>query len=271
MNSNMDEIRSRIRACRKKHYISLQELANRTGMSKSTLQRYEMGGIQNLPLDRLEPLAAALHTTPAYLLGWESESGETDLLLSAIEIADMLGLNRESVLAYMESRGFGENLNATEISEIADHFGVQSPDLIGHQPEAKLRRVGVKIPVLGTVAAGIPISAVEDILDYEEITPEMADTGEFFGLKLKGDSMKPRMENGDVVIIRQQPDVESGDVALVLIGEEEATVKKVLKRPDGIVLQPYNPDYEPMFFSPREIEELPVQVIGKVVELRGKL
>lgn len=156
------------------------------------------------------------------------------------------------------------------IEKLANYFGIEKSDLIEPPaPEKKAGR-GVKIPVLGTVAAGIPIEAVEDILDYEEIEPELASTGEFFALQIKGDSMEPRMQSGDVVIVRQQPDVESGDVAVVLINGDEATVKKLLKQSGGIVLQAFNPAYEPMFFSPQDIEEKPVRVIGKVIELRGK-
>lgn len=89
---------------------------------------------------------------------------------------------------------------------------------------------GVRIPVLGRVVAGIPIEAVEEILDYEEITPELAATGEFFALKIRGHSMEPRMMEGDVVIVRKQEDVESGDVAIVLVNGNEATVKRVKNR-----------------------------------------
>ena len=156
------------------------------------------------------------------------------------------------------------------IEKLANYFGIEKSDLIEPPaPEKKAGR-GVKIPVLGTVAAGIPIEAVEDILDYEEIEPELASTGEFFALQIKGDSMEPRMQSGDVVIVRQQPDVESGDVAVVLVNGDEATVKKLLKQSGGIVLQAFNPAYDPMFFSPQDIEEKPVRVIGKVIELRGK-
>ena len=156
------------------------------------------------------------------------------------------------------------------IEKLANYFGIEKSDLIEPPaPEKKAGR-GVKIPVLGTVAAGIPIEAVEDILDYEEIEPELAATGEFFALRIKGDSMEPRMQSGDVVIVRQQPDVESGDVAVVLVNGDEATVKKLLKQSGGIVLQAFNPAYEPMFFSLQDIEEKPVRVIGKVIELRSK-
>lgn len=130
---------------------------------------------------------------------------------------------------------------------------------------------GVQIPVLGRVVAGVPLEAVEEILDYEEITPELAATGEFFALQIRGRSMEPRMLEGDVVIVRKQDDVESGDIAIVLVNGDEATVKKIKKMSTGITLIATNISvYEPHFYSNEEIEALPVRILGKVVELRGK-
>lgn len=120
------------------------------------------------------------------------------------------------------------------------------------------------------MAAGIPIEAIEDIIDTEEITEEMAKTGSFFGLQIHGDSMEPRMCEGDVVIVRQQDDAESGDVVIAMVNGNDATCKRLRKYRDGIELISNNPSYEPMFFSKEEIENKPVKIIGKVVELRGK-
>lgn len=126
------------------------------------------------------------------------------------------------------------------------------------------------IPVLGTVQAGLPSTAVENIIDYEEIDEALASTGEFFALQVRGDSMEPKFSQGDVVIVRKQDDADSGDIVVALVNGDEATIKRLKKRPEGILLIANNPTYEPMFFSNREIRELPVRVIGKVVELRAK-
>ena len=84
--------------------------------------------------------------------------------------------------------------------------------------------------------------------------------------------MEPRMLDGDVVIVRRQDDVDSGDVAIVLVNGNEATVKRIKKQEDGITLIATNTCvYEPHFYSNKEIQSLPVQILGKVVELRGKL
>ncbi len=95
-------------------------------------------------------------------------------------------------------------------------------------------------------------------------------TSEFFGLMVKGDSMSPRIEAGDVLIVKQQSDADSGDVVIAQANGDSACVKKLLKQDDGIVLQSFNPAYAPMYFSNKDIIEKPVQIIGKVIENRQK-
>lgn len=129
---------------------------------------------------------------------------------------------------------------------------------------------GVVINVYGRVAAGIPLEMIEDIIDTEEIPEEMARTGEFFGLKIRGDSMEPRMTDGDVVIVRKQEDAETNDVVIATVNGTDATCKRLKKYNDGIALISLNPKYEPMYFSKDEIESKPVCIIGRVVELRAK-
>lgn len=131
---------------------------------------------------------------------------------------------------------------------------------------------GIRIPVLGEVPCGIPLEAIEliDVDDWEEISEKLARTGKFFGLKSKGDSMSPRIQEGDVLIVRQQPDAESGDVVIAKVNGSDACCKKLLKTDDGIVLQSFNPIYEPMFFSNEDIKKKPVLIIGKVIENRQK-
>ncbi len=80
--------------------------------------------------------------------------------------------------------------------------------------------------MLGKVAAGVPIEAIEDIKDYEEITSEMAGAGEYFTLRIRGDSMEPRIADGDVLIVREQNDCNNNDVVVVLMNGDEATVKR---------------------------------------------
>lgn len=160
-----------------------------------------------------------------------------------------------------------------KVNQIADTYNVSAAWLMGETNEKDRTTAssgGVWIPVLGKVAAGIPITAVQDVEDYEEISADMASRGEYFALRIRGDSMEPRIKDGDVVIVRVQQDCNDGDVAVVLVDGESATVKRVKKRPEGLMLIPNNTAYEPMFYSNEDIEALPVTIIGKVVELRGK-
>ena len=160
-----------------------------------------------------------------------------------------------------------------KVQKIADYFGIGKSDLLDDKIEySKINSSikGVKINVLGRVAAGIPIEAIEDIIDTEEITEEMARTGKFFGLQIKGDSMTPNICNGDIVIVRQQDDAENGDVVIATINGNDAVCKRLRKYKEGIELISNNPSYDPMEFSNKDIAETPVKILGKVVELRRK-
>ena len=129
---------------------------------------------------------------------------------------------------------------------------------------------GLKIPVLGTVAAGIPISAVEEILDYEKVPQSWKNQGEFFGLRIKGDSMKPDINHGDTVIVRKQSTANNGDVVITLVNGDDVTCKKFEKLDNGIILISNNSEYSPMYFSNEEVVTKPVVILGRVVELRRK-
>ncbi len=159
-----------------------------------------------------------------------------------------------------------------KVQKIADYFGIGKSDLIDDKSTIlnKPRKKGVVINVLGRVAAGIPIEAVEDIIDTEEIPEDMATTGTFFGLQIHGDSMEPKISDGDIVIVRQQEDAESGEIVIATVNGNEATCKRLKKYADGIMLLSTNPSYEPMLFNNQEIAEKPVRILGKVVELRAK-
>lgn len=186
--------------------------------------------------------------------------------MKQIEVAQALGVNQSTVSGW--ENGTREADHET-LRRLADYLGVTVDYLLGGAG-APPRRKGRKIPVLGDVAAGIPIEAVEDILDYEEIDEDLALTGEFFGLRIKGRSMEPRIMEGDVVIVRQQETAETGDTVVVSVNGDLATVKRIKIGPAGITLIPSNPSYDPMYFTCDEVEQLPVRIIGKVVELRAK-
>lgn len=186
--------------------------------------------------------------------------------LSQREIATRINVSPQTFNTWIQGKAIPR---MGKIQLLADYFKIEKSDLIEKKTNVTLSQ-GIKIPVLGTVPAGIPISAVEDILDYEEIPQSWANQGEFFALKIKGDSMEPRMISGDVAIVKQQSDADSGDVVIALVNGNEATCKKLEKTNNGIMLISTNTKYAPMFFSNEQISELPVVILGKVVELRQK-
>lgn len=158
-----------------------------------------------------------------------------------------------------------------KVQRLADYFNIGKSDLIDDKPFSNISKSkGVVIPVLGRVAAGIPLTAAEYIIDTEEISQAMAADGEYFGLQVHGDSMEPKISNGDVVIVRKQSDADDGDLVIALVNGDDAVVKRLKKYKDGIALISSNPTYDPMYFSNKEIESLPVEIIGKVKELRAK-
>ena len=190
--------------------------------------------------------------------------------LSQTELGEIAGVSDKAVSTWENNLKFPR---MGPIERMANYFGISKSDIIEGTvvPGIHDKKNSTRIPVVGSVAAGIPTEAVEDIVDWEEIPNAMAQRGDYIGLKVKGPSMEPRFIEGDTVIVRRQPDVESGEIAIVLVNGDEATMKKVLKQPNGITLIAFNPAvYEPHFYSNEQIEELPVVIYGKVVELRGK-
>lgn len=184
--------------------------------------------------------------------------------LSQDELAARLGYKSRSSINKIE---LGQNdIPTSKISQMARFFHVSEAYLMGWEEEP------TRVPVLGTIRAGIPNSAIEDILDYEEITEDMARHGKHFALKIKGSSMSPKILEGDVVIFRECEDAENGDICAVLVNGDDATIKKIRKTDDGIYLIPFNmAEFEPMFYTNEEIEKKPVRIIGKAVEIRRTL
>ncbi|WP_308541800.1 XRE family transcriptional regulator [uncultured Oscillibacter sp.] len=189
--------------------------------------------------------------------------------LRQIDFAKDMGILQSTLSSWENGR---YEPDSEMLIKIANYFGVTVDYLLGGEKvSSSTKTKGKWIPVLGDVAAGIPIEAIEDIVDYEEIDAALAATGDFFGLRIKGSSMEPRIREGDVVIVRKQDDVDTGDTAVVMVNGDSATVKRIKKEPDGsLVLIPNNPAYDAQHFSPAEILNKPVHIIGKVVELRGK-
>lgn len=188
--------------------------------------------------------------------------------LSQEELGKIVGLQKAAINKYETGRVV--NIKKNMLQKLAVALDVSPADLLD-DAEASIKETeskGRKIPVYGRVAAGIPIEAVENIVDYEEIPASW--TGDYGCLVVKGDSMSPRIMEGDVLVVKLQDDAESGDIVVAMINGEDATVKRLIKYADGIMLQALNPAYEPMYFTREKQEQIPVTIWGKVVELRGK-
>lgn len=157
-----------------------------------------------------------------------------------------------------------------KIQKLADYFHINKSDLIDDiagDPTTPPNR----IKVYGSVPAGVPIEAIEDIVDWEDIPLDWLSGGrEYLGLRVKGKSMEPKYLEGDTIIVLRQDDCESGQDAVVYVNGYDATLKKVIKQQFGIVLQPLNPDFEPMFYDYGD-ESDPIRILGVVVEIRRKV
>lgn len=192
--------------------------------------------------------------------------------LSQIELAKALDVTQGAVSQWEVGRSGFDKYQY----QIAEYFGVSVEYLRGetsipNDSRDHSTKRGVSIPVLGSIRAGIPVAAIEDVLDWEEIPNDMAKRGDYVGLLVKGNSMYPEIKDGDVAIIRRQEDVESGEIAAVFLNGEEATIKKIKKTNSGIMLIGLNAaEYEPHFYTDEEIVSLPVRIYGKLVEVRRK-
>ncbi|MGN1097303.1 MAG: LexA family protein [Clostridia bacterium] len=193
--------------------------------------------------------------------------------ISQQKLANKLNVARSTV-AMWETGGSQPNNNY--LLDISKLFNVSVDYLLGKdngENKDNLNKYydGVKIPVLSHIYANVSMYDEENIIDYEEISPSMADQGDFFAMKISDDSMESMMFENDTIIVRSQTDIDSGDIAVVLINGGEASVKKVTKKDVGIFLTPINSSYDVMFFSSREVKQLPIRIVGKVVEIRRRL
>ena len=277
---HFEKIGDRIKYLRKEGGMSQEELATLLNTTKQAIYKYENNIVTNIPMDKIEAISKIFNVSPSYIMGWCGGIGDRikTLRLAWNLTQSQLAAYTEKTLGDVISWELGRTTpDSHSLDKLAEVFDISRAQLLADDLEilSALRipifsGKGVRIPVYGNVAAGIPIEAITDIEDYEEIPESLARTGQFAALKIKGDSMEPKFSNGDVVIVKLQDTVENGDIAVVLVNGDEATCKKIKKTPEGVMLISTNPAYEPMFYSNREIDEKPVRIWGKVVELRAK-
>jgi repressor LexA len=199
----------------------------------------------------------------------------TELGITQKEVADFVGVS-EATVSRWES-GHIDNMRRDRIAALSKILrlsplaimGIDDTDLSSRLPNmVPIDARTFRVPIVGRVAAGRPIVADEEIVGYEYIDNKYSKDGhEYFGLRIVGKSMEPTIMDGDIVIVRRQNYVENGEIAIVLIDGEEATAKEVKESADGITLIGHNTAvYTPHFYSAQEVKNLPVQIIGRVVQ-----
>lgn len=188
--------------------------------------------------------------------------------LRAKDVTDATGIKSATLSAWKKGQYTPKQ---DKLALIADFLGVSLQWLMGLTDirTQKNEMSEVRIPVLGQVRAGdCTTYAEEDVIDTVEISASKAKTGEFFGLKIKGDSMSPSLMDGDIVIVRKTPTADTGDIVIALVANQNGICKRLIRKQDGITLKSINADYGDFSYSNDEIKTLPVAVIGKVEEMR---
>ena len=192
------------------------------------------------------------------------------------QIADDLGINPQTVNSWCRGKALPR---MGKIQSLADYFGIEKTDLIEELPKinqtdnvipTKINRDVVSIPVLGSVPAGVPVEAIEDIIDTIEIPQEwLAGGAQFIGLKVTGTSMYPMYLEGDTVVIEIKHDCDSGQDAIIYVNGYDATLKTIIKNDDGtITLKPRNPEWPEKTYGPGDD---PITILGPVVQMQREV
>lgn len=281
------KVGDRIRAKRQDLGMSVDELAARLGKNRATVYRYEKGDIENMPVNVLEPLAEVLQTTPAYLMGWIPDDYDWERDLDH-RLDSVYGPRWDFLMEkhHGDPSAAWEDWQAIEKDQAEEARKMRREDqekalknknaptaknregkmmnlqLFGATPLNPLQQA----PLLGTVRAGLPMYAEENIEGYIPI--RQTDGATYFWLNIRGDSMNAAgMDEGDQILVREQPEVENGEIAVVLVNGDEATVKTFRQEGPLVILTPRstNPVHQPQIY---DLKTTPVRVLGKVIECR---
>lgn len=219
-----------IKQYREEHQMSLQDFADLIGTSRSYIHMLE----KNVNPSTNKPISPSIETLKS--------------------LAKAMNMDLETLLKQLNDE---QNIYLDE-NEYKKQFTNNTSN-------------SAVVFVYGTIPAGIPMECIEDIIDTEEISADMLKGDkQYFGLKVKGNSMEPEYLDGDTIILEKTEDCESGDDAVVMVNGDDGTFKRVFKNDNGIILQPLNPAYAPLVFTNEDIEKLPVRILGVVVEIRRK-
>ena len=184
--------------------------------------------------------------------------------LTQSELGQRINLTKSAINNY--EKGFREP-NIATLTKMAEVFNCSINDIVlGNDPRY------ITINVYGFIPAGIPLECIEDIISTEDLPIEMVSSDKkYFGLKIKGDSMEPEYKNNDIIILEKCSDSENLTDCVVMVNGYEGTFKRIQKTKTGITLLPLNKKYKPMSYTFDEIENLPIRIVGKVIELRRRV
>lgn len=239
------KVGERIKKRRKELGLSAEDLANEIGKSRATVYKYEKGDIENLPHTTLIPLAEALRTTPEYLLGWEDDpfNYEEWLNYSGDKISrefypELSPYDRAKKYHQFKDAELEDGLiTSTELkSEKDSNISVAN---------SFMHSATIQIPVYGSVPAGVPVEALEDINGFVDIPATWADHGPYIGLTVSGSSMYPKYLEGDTVVVKIQDHAVTGQDVVAYVNGYDATLKTIVNEADGTTtLKPINPEYQ---------------------------
>lgn len=190
--------------------------------------------------------------------------------MKQVDLVEKTGLDKTLLSKYLSGIS---NARQDKLTVLAEALQVNEIWLMGYDipmesiPIKNIEKI--KIPVLGTVKAGYDYLAQENIVGYESID-NVSDPENYYALQVTGNSMEPLFSDGDIAIVHKQDNFDSGNTCIILVNGEEATVKKVVRMDDGIDLIAMNPYYPVRHFNKNEMNEIPVKIIGKVVEARKR-
>ena len=190
--------------------------------------------------------------------------------VTQMDLARQLGVTQQAVGKWETGRS---SPDPETLLRLAEYFSVTTDTILGREGAARVGQVHAyvsaeqaMVPVVGTVRAGYGALAFEEDCGAEPAT--VRDPDNYFYLVVRGNSMEPRIHDGDLALVRKQSALDDGDLGVVVYGEGEGTLKRFLRKGNAVVLQPFNPEYDPVILAGEELEHL--YVAGKVVETKAR-
>ena len=234
---------------------TLDEVAKSIGVSRQTMSRYETGVISNIPSDKIEAIARFLSISPSLLMDWSTKWEEDNY--EDFRRAKTDDERREI---------FRRSGIPSDLRQVAEQLLVQPPAVPSNAIPYTSNHLA---PILGRIPAGYPVFSASEIEGYSPI--DYADTENYFWLRVSGDSMvNADIRDGDLVLIRQQPCANDGQIVAARVNGDEATLKRFRQSGKTVMLMPENPEYMPIAVPATAFDTGDASIIGIVVELKRK-